>query len=1101
MDFKLGPNDSASPFEAKKEEERKPEVKIKEFAYKSSSLPFGQDVPLSSISGPTYLTAQTLVQQVAFTLSDKTFTYSPETFDLDLSLKSWQKEGGKNGFGYQTGISPMEIRAGAGSIALGYMFSKDFDLEKRHIPQSIIASAAALHHLRPSLDQLSLLYSVANPVVAHVAAVDYVGSSTSGLVTDYVSSMALADEVGLGLVSSCSSFEAQHMSLFGTLLAKIMPSIHIFDGVNVGRETTRVVDVLSQKGLFDTYSTIEKDRSGSNLKSSDIDGKTKLLFKAFNEELGTDYKPFEYYGHAEPESVLIVFGSVEGSLAAQLAHALGNTGAKVGAINVRMYRPFLEEDFLEVLPKTVQNIAVLGQVTTVSAVQDDSDHSKLYEDVLAAVSFSTKFAGVKSTKDVKYSREEVWTPSKMLYVLQHVQEGIASANGHILSSQDRPNLDLLGSAVKRYTLWDVDDAASIATAPIVGSLLSNGPHENVTLRTAHDNLARGGTIRSDIRCSEKSIEAPYPITSAEVTFVGEEKLLTDFDIIGNAQDEGAIIVKLRDSKDKDSAKELEKLEKRLPESFRKAITEKKIQLFILDPAASTKAAEDARAEALLTQLAFLRIAGHSPTLDKIAAFNGDVELLEALQGELDDALRQVEIPEAWSSLEAGKETTQSKAAADLTHNSFAAHDKTEKEDPTLLKSWQSVAKALAFSEALTSAPTLRPDLGIKTMTIQVKERRRLTPVSYDRNIFHIEFDIGTSGLTYAIGESLGIHHENDATQVEEFIKWYGLNHEDIVEVPSRDDFNVLESRTVWQALTQNVDIFGRPPKRFYEALSEYASDENEQKQLLALGGSTGEGTQEFKRRSEVDTVTYADILLEFPSAHPAFHDIVRIVSPMKRREYSIASSQKVQPDTVSLLIVTVGWVDPKGRDRFGQATRYLNALRVGQNVTVSVKPSVMKLPEKSTAPLIMTGLGTGLAPFRAFVQERAWQKQQGMDIGSILLYMGSRTKREEYLYGEEWEAYRDSGIITYLGCAFSRDQAQKIYVQDVMRNSLNDIRQAYLKEEGSFYLCGPTWPVPDVTNVLEEAIEVEGKAAGKKVEGVKEIEKLKDELRYVLEVY
>jgi sulfite reductase (NADPH) flavoprotein alpha-component len=70
-----------------------------------------------------------------------------------------------------------------------------------------------------------------------------------------------------------------------------------------------------------------------------------------------------------------------------------------------------------------------------------------------------------------------------------------------------------------------------------------------------------------------------------------------------------------------------------------------------------------------------------------------------------------------------------------------------------------------------------------------------------------------------------------------------------------------------------------------------------------------------------------------------------------------------------------------------------------------------------------------------------------------------------------------------------------------MRDSLDKIRQAYLKEEGSFYLCGPTWPVPDVTNVLEEAIEVEAKEAGKKVEGVKEIEKLKDELRYVLEVY
>lgn len=310
---------------------------------------------------------------------------------------------------------------------------------------------------------------------------------------------------------------------------------------------------------------------------------------------------------------------------------------------------------------------------------------------------------------------------------------------------------------------------------------------------------------------------------------------------------------------------------------------------------------------------------------------------------------------------------------------------------------------------------------------------------------------------------------------------------------------VLENRTVYQALMQNVDIFGRPPKRFYEALAEFADDENERKELLTLGGP--EGGTEFKRRAEVDTITYADILLEFPSAHPSFHDIVRIVNPMKRREYSIASCQKVTPTSVALMIVVVGWVDPKGRDRFGQATRFLNRLRIGTPVTVSVKPSVMKLPPKSTQPLIMAGLGTGLAPFRAFVQHRAWEKAQGRDIGAVLLYMGSRHQREEYCYGEEWEAYQDAGVITLLGRAFSRDQPQKIYIQDRMRETLDDITQAYLKEDGAFYLCGPTWPVPDVTNVLEEAITRDAKAAGRKVNGRNEIERLKEELRYVLEVY
>jgi sulfite reductase (NADPH) flavoprotein alpha-component len=412
------------------------------------------------------------------------------------------------------------------------------------------------------------------------------------------------------------------------------------------------------------------------------------------------------------------------------------------------------------------------------------------------------------------------------------------------------------------------------------------------------------------------------------------------------------------------------------------------------------------------------------------------------------------------------------------------------------------AKGLVFKEAYGTVTALKPELAQKTCVATVKERRRLTPSTSDRNIFHIEFDLGNTGLKYEIGEALGIHAENDKEEVEAFIKWYGLDPEEVVEVPSREDPNVYENRTIYQSLTQNIDIFGRPPKRFYEALSQFATDPKEKENLLLLGtGGNQESVLEFKRRAEVDTITFADLLLEYKSAHPSFHDIVRIVNPMKRREYSIASSQKVTPNSVSLLIVTVNWVDPQGRDRFGQATRYLNGLKIGSPVTVSVKPSVMKLPPKTTQPLIMAGLGTGLAPFRAFVQERAWQKQQGMPIGDLLLYMGSRHQREEYLYGEEWEAYQAAGIVTLLGAAFSRDQPQKIYIQDRMRETLPEIRQAYLREEGAFYLCGPTWPVPDVTAVLEEGIEQEAAAEGKKKDGQKEIERLKEEGRYVLEVY
>ena len=1064
------------------------------------------------------MTAQILIQQVAYSLSDRLWTYSPETFDLDVAVKDWFGDGAKNVHGYPTNVESMQIRQGAASIALGYIFSNDFDLKKRYIPQSILASSSALQYLRATLDQLSLLYSVANPFVAHIAAVDYAGAS-SQLVTDYISALSIVEELGLGMVSSFSAYETQHMALFSTLLASIIPTIHIYDGVSIGRETTRVIDVLDQAGLHNTYKTVQHDVSASDKKNESLDTNVLRLLDAFNSELGTQYGAFEYHGHATPDSVLVVFGTVESSLASQIALSLERDGAKVGVLIVRVYRPFIEEEFRKILPESVRTIGVLGQVDDHQAVSDSSNFSTLYADVVAAITFSDKWATPPAVIDVKYARETVWTPISVAAAFQLlVKKPLLQTEDELIESGATSPLQLLDpSSVQQYTFWDIDTSDSVNAPMALGQALATDSANNVTTKTNFDNLVQGGVLRSDIRKSKKTIEASYSIDAADVVYVGEESLLKTFDILNGLRSGGKIILKLPGVKDDD-------LENKLQVDFRKALAAKSVKLYILDPPAVEVIADDPTQEVYLTELAFLRVA--LPSLEKIglqklASVNGTIETLEELAKVLDNALRLIEIPETWAVEEL--EGTPPSLLKDLCRSSFVAYDKIEVEPPTYLRDWKIAAKGLLFKEAYGTKNALRPDVNVKTYTVHVQENRRLTPPSYDRNIFHIEFDLGNSGLTYDIGEALGIHAENDEVEVEEFIKFYKLDPKEIVEVPSRENPQVLENRTVYQALMQNIDIFGRPPKRFYEALAEFADDPDERKELITLGGPTKEGNQEFKRRAEVDTITYADILLEFPSAHPSFHDIVRIVSPMKRREYSIASSQKVTANSVALMIVVVGWVDPKGRDRFGQATRFLNKLRIGAAVTVSVKPSVMKLPPKSTQPLIMAGLGTGLAPFRAFVQYRAWEKAQGKEIGSVLLYMGSRHQREEYCYGEEWEAYQDAGVITLLGRAFSRDQPQKIYIQDRMRQTMNDIIQAYLKEEGTFYLCkwltkreyeddevpvltdehlgGPTWPVPDVTNVLEDAIARDAKMMGKKVTPRNEIEKLKDQLRYVLEVY
>ncbi|KAL2044768.1 hypothetical protein N7G274_002543 [Stereocaulon virgatum] len=1073
-----------------------PERPFKQFKQHSTSLPFGQPTSLKSICGPTYVTAQTLIQQVAYTLSDRLWTYSPETFDLDVAVKDWSKEGIHNVYGYATNVEAMQIRQGAASIALGYIFSKDFDLKKRYVPQSILASSSTLQYLRAALDQLSLLYSVASPFVAHIAAIDYAGAS-SQLVTDYVSALSLAEDLGLGMVSSFSAYEAQHMSLFSTLLASIIPTIHIYDGVSTGRETTRVIDVLDQSRLHNTYKAIQHEIAIQKKKNVSLDAKMLQLLDAFNGELGTQYGLFEYHGHSKPDSVLVVFGTVESSLASQVALSLESNGAKVGVMSVRVYRPFVEDAFLNALPASVKIIGVLGQVQDPQAVADSGVRSNLYGDVVAAVTFSDIWTTAPAVIDVKYSRETVWTPVAVAAAFQLlVRKPILQPQVQAEELGIPPPLQLLDpSNVQQYTFWDFDTSPSASAPTALGQALATDSSNNVTIKTRYDNLLQGGIFRTDIRKSAKSIEASYSINAADTVYIGEAGLLNDLDVLNGAKAGGKVVLKLPGIKDDD-------LESKLPIGFRKALSAKSAQLYILDPPAVEVIANDPTLEMYLTQIAFLRVA--LPGLEKVglaklASVNGNLEMLEELAKALDSALRLIEVPKEWATTEI--EGPLLSLPNDIHVDSFDAFDKIEIEPPTYLKDWKTAAKGLAFKEVYGTKSALRPDLPTKTYTVHVKENRRLTPSTYDRNIFHIEFDLGDSGLNYDIGEALGIHAENDVAEVEKFIRFYKLDPKEVVEVPSRDDPRVLVNRTVYQALMQNVDIFGRPPKRFYEDLAEFADDPKEKTKLMTLGGPTKEGSQEFKRRAEVDTVTYADVLLEFPSAHPSFHEIVRIVSPMKRREYSIASCQKVTPNSVALMIVVVAWVDPRGRDRFGQATRYLNKLELGAPVTVSVKPSVMKLPPRSTQPIIMAGLGTGLAPFRAFVQHRAWEKAQGKEIGSVLLYMGSRHQREEYCYGEEWEAYQDAGVITLLGRAFSRDQPQKIYIQDRMRQTLNDIIQAYLKEEGAFYLCGPTWPVPDVTNVLEDAIARDAKSLGKKVKPSNEIEKLKDQLRYVLEVY
>lgn len=693
--------------------------------------PFKHHVSPQDITGPTYITAQTIVQQVAYALSDSLWTYSPETFGLDDLVKEWRKSMIENAYGEPTKVETMQVRQGAGSMVLGYIFASN--LRKRCLPQSIIASSSSLLYLRAALDQLSNLHKVASPCAIHVAAVDY-ATASSRLVTDYTRAMTVAAETEFAMLASFSGHETQHMALFATILASLMPTMHIYDGVHLAGETTRLIDSLDFSGLSRVYRAVLQEITNPVLKK-ELDRKVVSALDAFNQELGTVYKPFEYHGHEEPEIVLVVFGSVEANLGSEIAVALSRSGAKVGLIAVRVYRPFIESEFLAALPKSTTTVGVLGQVHDAHAVSDNSAESALYADAVAAITFSDeKWTSLPTITDIKYPREQVWSQISMAAAFQ-----LLSAKPLLKQTHDNEITQLLElSDVQQYTFYDLDDSLAADASIILGEALAKDSSHNITAKRHHDQLVQGGSFRTDIRRSKMTIDAPYSIDAADTVVVGHQSLLKHYDILIGLKSGGKVLLNFEGVKD-------DELEAKLPIGFKKAIAAKKAQVFILDPSAVENFAVEQDTATHVLQAAFLRVA--LPTLEKIG-----LEKLIQLGApsaqkldKLDQVLREVEVPEEWANFEI--ENDPARLSHDLSVNSFVGFDKTETEPPTYLRDWQTVAKGLSFKEAYATKTSLRPDVAVKTHKVTVKENRRLTPASYERKWVFSE-------LPYSFAETL-----------------------------------------------------------------------------------------------------------------------------------------------------------------------------------------------------------------------------------------------------------------------------------------------------------------------------------------------------------
>ncbi|EGP58497.1 sulfite reductase (NADPH) flavoprotein alpha-component [Agrobacterium tumefaciens F2] len=361
---------------------------------------------------------------------------------------------------------------------------------------------------------------------------------------------------------------------------------------------------------------------------------------------------------------------------------------------------------------------------------------------------------------------------------------------------------------------------------------------------------------------------------------------------------------------------------------------------------------------------------------------------------------------------------------------------------------------------------------------EVSINRLLSGPASSKEIRHYEFDLGESGLDYEAGDALGVVPLNDPKLVGALLERFGAGTDS--EVAGLD-------RPIGDALLNMFEI-STPSRELVAEIGKRAGHE-ELSHILANGD-----------REQLSAFLWSkDILDLLDLGGKSVFDLAEFVTflkPLQHRAYSISSSPLVAENSVHLTIASVRY-RAEGRDRGGVCSTYLaDRVEAGENAGIFVSPNkAFRVPQDNDAPMIMVGPGTGIAPFRAFLQERQARGAKGRNW----LFFGDQHRRSDFIYEDELGDMSRDGVLTRLDLAFSRDQAEKIYVQTRMQQNGKALYQ-WLEEGGYFYVCGDaTRMAKDVDDALHRIVIEE---AGLSAEAASDyLNRLKREKRYLRDVY
>ncbi|XP_005109646.1 NADPH--cytochrome P450 reductase [Aplysia californica] len=411
---------------------------------------------------------------------------------------------------------------------------------------------------------------------------------------------------------------------------------------------------------------------------------------------------------------------------------------------------------------------------------------------------------------------------------------------------------------------------------------------------------------------------------------------------------------------------------------------------------------------------------------------------------------------------------------------------------------------------LGSYNTQKPPYDVKNPYMSPIAVNRELHKDSGRSCMHIELDISESKIRYESGDHVAIYPINDTEIVEKIGKRLGVDLDEVFTLNNIDEDASKKHPfpcpcSYRTALTHYVDIMNPPRTHVLGELAEYTEVAKDKEFLQKMTQATEEGKGLYLDWIAKDHRNILAVLEDIPSLKPPLDHICELLPRLQPRFYSISSSPKMYPKSIHVTAVVVEYTTPTNRLTKGVCTAWLSTKKPGTGgngplprVPIYVRKSQFRLPFKPTTPVIMVGPGTGLAPFRGFIQERSYFKGEGKPIGDTILYFGCRNKANDFIYQDEMEDYVKQGVLK-MHTAFSRDQAQKVYVQHLLDQNHQEIWDV-LNNNGHLYICGDAKNMArEVHSMIVKILTTKGEMSTEAAEDY--IKKLQSKGRYSADVW